>query len=320
MIKDILKIIVLTSVFSIFIFFINYAFFWQSKEVLEKQLIESKYIDPSLWINLDTSYNDGILQKYTDQYLLDRQENIDKIRQDIKNKVIEEENKKIKQKVKTLEIKQEKERGEDKIKFIYLPDNIRNSILYISNNIYKALKTNTFDSKINSLVVEFYETRYDTRWKMKNWIIKLFDPLKMWEIESFSVFIHELWHIIDIYFLENISWNDISNIFYEISWDSTTIMKAWQNQNDFVSGYSMTNKYEDFAESFNFFVLHNNDFLQKTKSSDLLVQKYIFFNNHIFSNNKFVSSDFSIKQNSSYLWDTTKLDINIKNFLQYIEK
>jgi len=82
----------------------------------------------------------------------------------------------------------------------------------------------------------------------------------------------------------------------------------------------MTNKYEDFAESFNLFILHNDDFLEKTKSSDLLSQKYIFFNNHIFSNNKFVSSDFSIKQNSSYLWDTTKLDINIKNFLQYIEK
>ena len=34
---------------------------------------------------------------------------------------------------------------------------------------------------------------------------------------------------------------------------------------DFVSWYAMTNKYEDFAESFTYYILHNKDFLNKTK-------------------------------------------------------
>jgi len=30
----------------------------------------------------------------------------------------------------------------------------------------------------------------------------------------------------------------------------------------------MTNKYEDFAETFTYFILHNNDFLKKSKDSE----------------------------------------------------
>jgi hypothetical protein len=39
----------------------------------------------------------------------------------------------------------------------------------------------------------------------------------------------------------------------------------------------MTNKYEDFAESFAYYILHNNDFLEKTKKSNILLEKYDFF-------------------------------------------
>jgi hypothetical protein len=46
----------------------------------------------------------------------------------------------------------------------------------------------------------------------------------------------------------------------------------------------MTNKYEDFAESFTYYVLHNNDFYSKAKKSDILMNKYNFFKNNIFKN------------------------------------
>ena len=39
-------------------------------------------------------------------------------------------------------------------------------------------------------------------------------------------------------------------MFYQLSWIDINIMKAGLNTKDFVSGYAMTNKYEDFAESF----------------------------------------------------------------------
>jgi hypothetical protein len=55
-------------------------------------------------------------------------------------------------------------------------------------------------------------------------------------------------------------------------------------QKDFVSGYAMTNKYEDFAESLTYYILHNKDFLDKTKTSRILKRKYNFFSFYIFPN------------------------------------
>jgi hypothetical protein len=54
----------------------------------------------------------------------------------------------------------------------------------------------------------------------------------------------------------------------------------------------MTNKYEDFAESFNFYILHNKEFLNKTKQSNILKQKYDFFSNYFFKNKEFFATNF----------------------------
>jgi hypothetical protein len=39
----------------------------------------------------------------------------------------------------------------------------------------------------------------------------------------------------------------------------------------------MTNKYEDFAESFVYYILFNDDFRQKASLNVILQQKYDFF-------------------------------------------
>jgi hypothetical protein len=54
----------------------------------------------------------------------------------------------------------------------------------------------------------------------------------------------------------------------------------------------MTNKYEDFAESFTYYILHNDDFLKKTKQSDILLKKYNFFDKNLFIYNEFKNTDF----------------------------
>ncbi|EFK95988.1 hypothetical protein LDC_1997 [sediment metagenome] len=123
----------------------------------------------------------------------------------------------------------------------------------------------------------------------------------------------------DLYFLEREAYEDLSDKFYDISWDSTTTMKSEQKQTDFISGYSMTNKYEDFAESFAYFVLHNADFIKKASKSDILMKKYIFFFKYVFNNKEFFETNFDSQKTPSYFWDTTKIDINLQNFLQYIE-
>jgi len=44
----------------------------------------------------------------------------------------------------------------------------------------------------------------------------------------------------------------------------------------------MTNKYEDFAESFTYYILHNKDFQEKAQKSKLLQKKYDYFNIFLF--------------------------------------
>jgi hypothetical protein len=90
---------------------------------------------------------------------------------------------------------------------------------------------------------------------------------------------------------------------------------------DFVSGYSMTNKYEDFAESLTYYILHNNDFLEKSKKSQILKEKYNFFNFYVFNSKLFKDTDFSNNNKvKDYYRDITKINFSLENFLLYLKK
>jgi hypothetical protein len=79
--------------------------------------------------------------------------------------------------------------------------------------------------------------------------------------EFVKLFVHELAHYVDIYFLlPTRTSQDLSNSFYDISWEKPLVKKSWEWVRSFVSGYAATNQYEDFAESFIFYVFHNEDF------------------------------------------------------------
>jgi hypothetical protein len=83
----------------------------------------------------------------------------------------------------------------------------------------------------------------------------------------------------------------------------------------------MTNKYEDFAESLTYFIIANNDFKDKTESSEILEKKYLFFKNKLFTDDFLINTKFTnnliIKD---YYRDITKMDLDIKKFLQYFKK
>jgi hypothetical protein len=55
----------------------------------------------------------------------------------------------------------------------------------------------------------------------------------------------------------------------------------------------MTNKYEDFAESFVYYVLHNADFQVKAEKSTILQSKFEFIQKNIFDQEAFFDTDFS---------------------------
>jgi len=273
--KDIIKIIVLTIIFTIIIFLINYNFFWMWEKNIEQFIAEERYIDKSI-IELDD------------------------INLDIKN---------YKKKDKTKEVK---------YNFIYSPKNYKNELELLKEKIKNILVKKIFNEKLSFLKIHLIKEKVDRRWKMKDKNIILFAAHEYNNDEALAVFIHEFWHYIDLYFLEKKIFLDVSDKFYEISWESTKIKKQDQMVNDFVSWYAMTNKYEDFAESFTYYIIHNRDFLEKSKKSNIIKTKYDFFSNYIFKNKEFFNTKFNKEKLKQYYRDITKINFNESELLDYL--
>lgn len=213
-----------------------------------------------------------------------------------------------------------KEKNNNKYDFYYYPKNFEIEIINLKNDLETILLQNIFLGKIDSIDISLIKEKTDRRWKMKNKEIKLFWAKNNLESEYLSVFIHEFWHYIDLYFLEKKVFLDISSKFYEISWIETKIKKNNLSNKDFVSWYSMTNKYEDFAESFTYYILHNKEFLEKTKTSFILKQKYEFFSIYIFKNKEFFNSDFRVNDKKNYYRDITKIEFDKNKLFNYLKK
>ena len=207
------------------------------------------------------------------------------------------------------------------IYFSYIPTTLRWPVKNYRDVTRDFINDDEFWSKIGALTVEFHEHRSDVRWKMKNKTIKIFDPEEMWEPEFLALFTHEFAHYLDLYFFSKSPFWDISEDFYAISWEWVKTMKRGQSQTDFVSGYAMTNKYEDFAETLTYYMFHNADFQKKAETSKPLFWKYKFLTDRLFENDVFVGTDFSPDSEiKSYYWDITKIEIESENFLQYLQK
>ncbi len=280
-----------TIFFTLIVFFVKNYFFWWL-ENFENNYIEENYIEPTWYIE-----NENKIQKEKDDL------------NNLENKIAE----KIFSNLSSA----------PKVEYFFIPqkflDEPRAFDYYETLDTF--LKSDFIFDKIKSLDVLLYKNEWKVRWNLKNWKIRLYslDSIYLWEF--LAVWVHEFAHYLDLYFFEKKWWFDPSDIFYDISWDSTKVLKAWMNSGDFVSGYSMTNKYEDFAESFTYYVLHNSDFLQKTHSSEILKQKYDFFSNNLFWDNIFKTNEYKTTQKiKDYYWDTTVIEFSLENFLQYLKK
>ncbi|PID86460.1 hypothetical protein CSB08_00570 [Candidatus Gracilibacteria bacterium] len=234
----------------------------------------------------------------------------------LKNKSNIEIENKIKKEIKNIDLSSAK-----KVEFFYWPENFGKKTKKLKNILTDIINSKKFKDKVSNIKIELHKEKDDVRGNMKNKKIKLFGVMNIPKGEIISVFIHELGHYIDLYYFINYQKiNDTSNNFYNISWKNYKTIKKGEEIKDFVSGYAMSNKYEDFAESFTYYILHNKDFLYKTKNSKSLERKYNFFNLYLFKNNSFKGEDYSKGEIKPYYWDITKIDISLENFLQYIKK
>lgn len=100
--------------------------------------------------------------------------------------------------------------------------------------------------------------------------------------------------------------DDPSVDFYKISWLSSEQKRTDARAEDFISGYGSTNVFEDFAETFAYFVLHNDEFKRLAIDNESLAKKYLWFRDIVFEGKipQVATGHTPYKEN---LWDVTKV-------------
>lgn len=145
-----------------------------------------------------------------------------------------------------------------------------------------------------------------------------------------SVLVHEIGHLVDLgaftglkdtgesSFLDfgrQVYNSDLSTEFYQINWESDLIMKSDATPLDFVSGYAMTDPFEDFAETYNWYVLHGANFRKIADFNDSLKQKYDFMKKYVFQEKEF-SDNLTLSDFYKRTYDSTLLPYSLNDFLQ----
>lgn len=197
------------------------------------------------------------------------------------------------------------------------PDYVKidNAIL---DRLREVVGSSYFQSKVTPLNLVLDAERQEPRGQVTGNRLILSTSIPS-DSEQIKVFVHELGHIVDIFYLKKGFFGDPSDTFYHISWESFNTKKKGQKISNFVSGYALSNKYEDFAESFAFYVFHNEDFARRAKQDPILRQKYDFFGSFVFEKDAFVGTSFGTDVLKGYNWDITKIRIDTKKYLYYVQ-
>lgn len=177
---------------------------------------------------------------------------------------------------------------EKKIKYLaiiqFVIKSLDDNLIYSWNNFKNAIKL---------IIINWTSNR---RWYASHHTIYLNVGNIETNKEFFNVLTHELGHIFDLWILNwhnkiksrvftefsqpMFSIDDPSLEFYEISWLSEKVRKWWQSVKDFVSGYWMTDPFEDFAESFNAYLNHYYYFKYLSYNNYILSMKFDFFDRY----------------------------------------
>lgn len=141
------------------------------------------------------------------------------------------------------------------------------------------------------------------------------------EAEFKALFLHEFGHVTDLGCLQGSASagsstfrdgkdmmyrDDPSVAFYSISWVHEMQKRKESLPTDFVSGYAQSDAFEDFAESFVYYLLHRSLFEERAGRNVVLGKKLAWFKEHL------VTTAPSLVQrghtwNGRIPWDVTKL-------------
>ena len=145
-----------------------------------------------------------------------------------------------------------------------------------------------------------------------------------YDSEFFQVISHEMWHIVDLGWLQWTSKKKSQNFtefnkavfaiddpsldYYKYSRNSETVRKNWMTREDFCSWYGMSDPFEDFAECHNLYLNHHDYFRKLAMNNSTVKSKYNYFSNLYgwkYINNS--EARYETRENSYRVWDTTKI-------------
>ena len=210
-----------------------------------------------------------------------------------------------------------KQPSSPRVTFAFRPDAVK-----VDDKLVELLRANlrarAFKEKVTPIAVTVDSVRVEPRGQLSGREVIVSSAMPT-DSEKLQVFVHELGHVVDIHYLKaGMFGSDPSEEFYSASWDTYKVKKKGAKLSNFVSGYALSNKYEDFAESFSFFVFHNAEFKRRARTDATLARKYAFFADRVFEKDEFAGTDFGSEKVKAYFWDSTKLAINPKKYLFYI--
>lgn len=146
--------------------------------------------------------------------------------------------------------------------------------------------------------------------------------------ELVGVLVHEMGHIADTDYLNGrelsasafidfdryVPVDDKSVDFYSISWTNSQMQKPGAARMDFVTGYAMTDPFEDFAETYTMYVLHGQQFARMAEKNDALMAKYNFMRDVVFAGQEFYN-DSKRLNTSARVYDSTRMKFSLDKFL-----
>jgi hypothetical protein len=151
--------------------------------------------------------------------------------------------------------------------------------------------------------------------------------------ELVGVLIHEIAHIMDTGVMKGspsagksefkdgvlpVYNNDASLDFYKMSFDNEETLKKSASRLDFVSGYAMSDPYEDFAESYTYYILHGTEFRELAEHNSILKKKYEYLKTRVFDNKEYFNGK-ELKKGSQVVrhYDVTVLPYELDKFLKF---
>ncbi len=99
--------------------------------------------------------------------------------------------------------------------------------------------------------------------------------------------------------------------FFSISWTEADLLKREAKKADFVSGYAMSDAFEDFAESFALYILHRDAFEERAQTNKAIAAKLEWMKTNLpTSDNLLGTSRYTWEK--TVPWDITKLPYTFK--------